>query len=92
MPETSYRDQLRHSWNVLGSSSGPLDFSQTSRSFQDIYNLGVGSTSRPGTPKLSPNKERNFIASIYNKIATDVASVAIHHVKTNEDGRCLLQR
>lgn len=87
MPETSYRDQLRHSWNVFGSSSGPFDFSQTSRSFRDVYNLGIGSTSRPTISRLSPNKERNFIASIYNKIATDVASVSIQHVKVNEDGR-----
>lgn len=87
MPESSYRDQLKHSWNVFGSTSGPLDFTQPSRSFREIYNLGIGSTSRPDGPKLSPNKERNFIASIYNKIATDVAAVTIQHVKINLDGR-----
>lgn len=87
MPENSYRDQLKHSWNLLDSHSGPFDFTQPSRSFREIYNLGVGSTSRPDRTKLSPNKERNFIAAIYNKIATDVAAINIQHIKINQDGR-----
>lgn len=88
MPETSYRDQLKHSWNVFGSRyDDPLGFLETSRSFQRDYRWGIGSTSRPDRTRLSPNKERTIIASIYNKIATDVAAVKFQHVKVNTDGR-----
>lgn len=89
MPNMSFRDSLKHSWNVFNAqSTNPLDFGKnTSRSFNNYFGLGVGSTYRPDRVRLSPNKERNLIASIYNKIATDVAAVKIQHIKINKDGR-----
>lgn len=88
MPERSFRTRLKHAWNVFRSNSeDPTDFSTRSDPYGGAYRFGVGSTSRPDRVRLSPNKERTIVSSIYNKIATDVAAVKIQHVKTNQDGR-----
>lgn len=85
----SFRDRLKHSYNIFDSKSNdPLDFSKnSSQSFNNYFNYGIGSSYRQDRTRLSPNKEKNVIASIYNKIATDVAAVKIQHVKINKDGR-----
>lgn len=85
MPDRSFRDTLKHSYNVFDSND--LFGRNNPISFNNYFSYGVGSTSRPDRARLSLNKERNIIASVYNKIATDVAAVKIQHVKTNKDGR-----
>lgn len=42
---------------------------------------------RPDRISLSRRNERTIIAAVYNKIATDVASVSIKHVKLDENER-----
>ena len=42
---------------------------------------------RPDRPRLSRGNERTTTAAIYNRIALDVASITIQHVKLDENGR-----
>ena len=52
-------------------------------------NLAWGATysSRPDRPSFRCGVERSIVNSIYNRIAIDVASVDIHHVKLDKNGR-----
>lgn len=54
-----------------------------------IYNEDNGPSYyyRPDRIRLSRRNERTIIAAVYNKIATDVASVSIKHVKLDENER-----
>lgn len=51
------------------------------------YNLGPATYSRPDRVRLTITNERSIIAAVYNRIATDCASVDIEHVRLDENGR-----
>lgn len=70
-------DRLNHAWNAFSGSDANLSVS-------DYY---FGNTSRPDRVVVRPGTERSIIASIYNRIAIDVASVSIQHVRLDENGR-----
>ena len=42
---------------------------------------------RPDRPIFSRGNERSIITSVYNRIALDAASIAIQHVRLDDDGR-----
>lgn len=46
-----------------------------------------GFSYRPDRTKLNITNERSIVASIYNRIAIDVAAVQIQHVRTDENDR-----
>ncbi len=46
-----------------------------------------GFSYRPDRTKLNITNERSIVASIYNRIAIDVAAVQIQHVRTDENNR-----
>ena len=73
-------DRLRKSWDAfLYRDSAYTGRSSFSRS--DSRN--------PGSPSLSRGSDRTIVASIYNQIAIDCASVEFQHIRTDEDGRYL---
>lgn len=45
-----------------------------------------GNYTRPDRTRFSPSNARSVLASIYNRIAVDVASIDIRHVRLNDDG------
>lgn len=49
------------------------------------YPIGQVSYNRPDRPKFRLNSERTIIASIYTRLAIDVAGVKIEHVRTDPD-------
>lgn len=51
--------------------------------------IGVGYYSRPDRINLSRGNEKSIVTSVYNKIALDVASIDIKHIKVDNDGRYL---
>lgn len=57
-----------------------------SRAFRD---LGVGYAYRPDRPRFTRGNERSIVTSVYNRIALDVASVGIRHVRLDTNGRYL---
>lgn len=55
----------------------------------NLQNSGYASSYRPDRVRFSPGKERSIINSIYNRIALDVSSVTIQHVRLDENDRFL---
>lgn len=71
-------DRLKHSWNAFigrdptNEYIKPLDY-------------GVSTSLRPDRTHLSFGNEKSIVSSIYNRIAIDVASVDIRHVRLDEN-------
>lgn len=74
----SFRDRLKHAWDAFRSRD-PTNL--------DIYNHGPANYYNPNQTFLRLGSEQTIIASIYNRIARDVATVTIRHVRVNENGR-----
>lgn len=72
-------DRLKHAWTVF-KERDPTAWSN------GWFSVGTVST-RPDRVMLRVGTERSIIASIYNRIAIDVASIPIHHVRTDKNGR-----
>lgn len=53
----------------------------------EYYEDGPGFSYRPDRVRLRIGNERSIIASIYNRIAIDVAQTTINHVRLDADGR-----
>ncbi len=68
--------RLQHSWNAFRGRDRPV---------QESY--GIGSYRRPDKTYLRVSNERSLITAIYNRIAMDVASYKIEHVKLDKNGR-----
>ena len=71
-------ERIRHGWNAFLNNRDPTT---------QYQNLGMSYSYRPDRPRLSRGNERSIVTSVYNRIAMDVASVAIRHVRLDEDGR-----
>lgn len=48
---------------------------------------GYGYSSRPDRVRYTKGNQRSIVASIYNRISVDVASIKIEHAKLDKDGR-----
>lgn len=75
------RDRLAHAWNAF-----------VNRETVDPYfnrDLGAGYATRPDRVRFTVSNERSIISSIYTRLSIDVASVAIRHVRLDDQGRFL---
>jgi len=77
MPEP-FRNRLKHAWNAF-LSRDPTEMR--------VPNEGYGSSYKPDRVRLNYTNERSIISSIYNRIAIDVASIGIEHVRLDQNGR-----
>ena len=73
----SFSERLQHAWNAFKSRDPTWA--------PDYY--GMTTYYRPDRPKLSRGNERSIVTSIFNRIATDVAAVEIHHIRLDQNGR-----
>lgn len=71
-------DRLKHAWNAFLGRDRP------SEKWQDI---GAGYTRRPDRLRLGYGHEKSIINAIYTRIAIDVASIQVRHVRLDEQGR-----
>ena len=71
-----FSDRLKHAWSAFFGRDAPA-----------YHNYGPGYSTRPDTRRLSRVNARSVVTGIYNRIAVDCASVAIHHVRLDEVGR-----
>lgn len=72
-----FTDRLQHAWNAfLGR-----DPTKTYRDY------GPGSSSYPGRTRHVRGHDRSMVTSALNRIAVDVASIDIEHVRLDENGR-----
>lgn len=78
MPET-FGSRLKHAWNAFTNKD------PTGNSYP--RNDGMSSTHRPDRPRFSRGNERSIVTSVYNRIALDVASININHVRLDENDR-----
>ena len=72
------RDRLQHAWNA---------FVYNDNTYVDPQNLGGLSTFKPDRVHFSRGVERSIVTSVYNRLALDVSSIAIKHVRLDENGR-----
>lgn len=71
----SFIDRLQHAWNA---------FSNPDRLYN--YNYGeIISSNRPDRVRLTRGNERSIVTSVYNRLALDIASITIKHVKVDEN-------
>lgn len=75
MPET-FGSKIRNAWNAFRGRD------QTAPS----YEYGIGYSRKPDRPRLSLGNERSIVAALYNRIAIDVASISVRHVRTDQNG------
>lgn len=77
--EDSFRSRIKNAWNVFMNKD-------PSREFRDF---GATYSYRPDRPMFTRGNERSIVTSVYNRIALDVSSVAIRHVRLDDNGRYL---
>ena len=73
----SFGNRLRHAWNAFFNKD------PTMRN----VDLGMSYGYRPDRTRFSRGNERTIVTSIYNRIALDVASLQIKHVKLDKNER-----
>lgn len=81
MADVSLKDRIQHAWNAFrGTELSTLGWN---------YKEDIGSSYSIRPDRLRPRvgNERSIISAIYNRIALDVASVSIQHVKLDDEGR-----
>lgn len=86
MDEQSFGSRLKHAWNVFRARDKDPEFLNYETPYTNFNSFGMSSTTRLDRVRLTPTTERTFVASLYNKIATDVAAVPIKHIKINQNG------
>lgn len=72
------RDRLQHAWNA---------FVYNDNSYTNPQNLGGFSTFKPDRVHFSRGVEKSIVTSVYNRLALDVSSIAIKHVRLDDNGR-----
>lgn len=73
----SFGSRLKHAWNIFRNKDSP-------EYLQPV--LGTGYGYRYDRIRLTRGNERSIVTAIYNRIAIDVASIPINHVRLDEDG------
>lgn len=74
--------RIRSGWNAFISR----DPTSTSIPLSEETS-GFGYSSRPDRVRYTKGNQRSIVASIYNRISVDVASIKIEHAKLDKDGR-----
>ena len=75
----SFGTRLKHAWNAF-TNRDPTEYYSSPHS-------GTVSFYRPDRPRFSRGNERSIVTSVYNRIAMDVASITINHVRLDDNGR-----
>jgi hypothetical protein len=78
----AFMERLSHAWNAFVN----MERNQETRRG---YDYGVSYGGRPDRVRMTNNNERSIISSIYTRLAIDVASIPIRHIRVDEDFRYL---
>lgn len=79
MPET-FGSRLKHAWNAFTNKDPTENYSSAG------LTVSYGG-SRPDRFRFTRGNERSIVTSVYNRIAMDVASLRINHVRLDENDR-----
>ena len=72
-------DRLMHAWNAFIGNRDPT--------YGYDLNVGPGYSYRPDRARFTRGNERTIATAIYNRIALDVSSVSIRHVRLDNEDR-----
>ena len=72
-------ENIKRGWNAFRNKS-PTEYT---------YDYASSYYSRPDRVRFSRGNERSIVTAIYNRIALDVSSIAIRHVRLDENDRFL---
>ena len=75
----SIGSRIKRAFNAFRNDEADDTYSYT--------DLGVGYSYRQDRPRFSRGNERSTVTSVYNRIALDVASLNIRHVRLDRNGR-----
>lgn len=74
------RDRLKHAWNVFW-------YEETHWADRPTEDLGAAYSWRPDRVRYRYAGEKTIISSVYTRLAIDVTSVPIFHVRLNDNGQ-----
>lgn len=77
-------DRLVHAWNAFNDRTIQDNVDRPS---SNLFGQETSYSARPDRLRLRIANERSIISSIYTRIAIDFASVAIRHVRVDDDER-----
>jgi len=77
--EETFRNRLKHAWNAFLNKEEPRYYPYT------YY----GTSYRPDRARFSLGNEQSIVSALYNRIAIDIASIEIQHVRLDKDRRYL---
>lgn len=81
----SVADRLSKAWNAFRSD----ETSREQYTYNSYPDYGTAYSVKPDRVRFTGGNERTIITSIYNRLAIDVASVPIRHVRLDENRRYL---
>ena len=73
----SIKERLQHAWSAFNGRDRPISY----------VDYGPSYSYRPDKKRLTRGNERTIINAIYTRIALDVASMDMHHVRLDDKGR-----
>ena len=76
MKDESLGTRFKNAWNAFFNKDPTIEY----------RDYGPGYSYRPDRPGFTRGNERSIVTSIYNRIALDVASINIRHVRVDENG------
>ena len=79
-----FADRLSHAWNAF--TMNDTQRNQT-KIYSKAFTNGMTSSVRLEKTPLRIGTERTILASIYNRIAIDVATIEIRHARVDQNGR-----
>jgi len=84
MPNPTIRERFSSAWNAFKAKEKKGD-----AEYIASPNLGYVTTHREDRNRLRLGSERSIIASIYNRIAVDVAAINLQHARVDQNGKYL---
>lgn len=77
----SFGSRLMHAWNAF-TNKDPTDAPGYTG-----FGTGAYSNQRPSRSRFTRGNERSIVTSVYNRIALDVASINVNHVRLDKNDR-----
>lgn len=73
-------DRIKHAWNAF-------TYQEKHPEVALAANYGQAYTHRPDRPRLRFQNQKTIVTALYNRIAIDVASVPMYHVRLDQNGQ-----
>lgn len=81
-------ERFREAWSVFRGRDHPGNITQFTPGYGTstiTYHGALGSGDRPDRTRMKAGNEKTIIASVYNRIALDVAAVEVHHAVIDDN-------